>query len=62
MEGPEMERKMMTSYAGNPKYSFFWSSDRYHAYYQKKLAGYRAQNYMRDLRSNLVIMGYLMFH
>ncbi|KAG7597438.1 SWAP/Surp [Arabidopsis suecica] len=43
--GVEMESSMMTSYARNPDYSFFRSSDRYHAYYQKKLAEYRAQKH-----------------
>ncbi|OWM63132.1 probable splicing factor 3A subunit 1 [Punica granatum] len=42
--GPEFERRIIQSNAGNPKFNFLNSSDPYHAYYQHRLSEFRAQN------------------
>ena len=41
--GPEFEKRIIGSNAGNPKFNFLISSDPYHAYYQHRLAEFRAQ-------------------
>ncbi|CAF2258576.1 unnamed protein product [Brassica napus] len=42
--GLEFEKRIMASNAKNAKFNFLTSSDPYHAFYQHKLAEYRAQN------------------
>lgn len=42
--GPEFERRIIQSNAGNPKFNFLNPSDPYHAYYQHRLSEFRAQN------------------
>ncbi|KAJ0427901.1 putative Ubiquitin-like domain, splicing factor 3A subunit 1, Ubiquitin-like domain superfamily [Helianthus annuus] len=42
--GPEFEKRIIASNAGNPKFNFLNGSDPYHAYYQHRLAEFRAQN------------------
>ncbi|KAK9677172.1 hypothetical protein RND81_11G125300 [Saponaria officinalis] len=42
--GPDFERRIVQSNAGNVKFNFLRASDPYHAYYQHKLAEFRAQN------------------
>ncbi|CAM8892247.1 unnamed protein product [Rhodiola kirilowii] len=42
--GPEFEKRIIASNAGNAKFNFLNSSDPYHAYYQHRLAEFRAQN------------------
>ncbi|KAK4797221.1 hypothetical protein SAY86_029547 [Trapa natans] len=42
--GPEFERRIVQSNAGNPKFNFLNPSDPYHAYYQHRLSEFRAQN------------------
>ncbi|KAL4590801.1 hypothetical protein LXL04_003744 [Taraxacum kok-saghyz] len=42
--GPEFEKRIIISNAGNPKFNFLNGSDRYHAYYQHRLAEFRSQN------------------
>jgi splicing factor 3A subunit 1 len=43
-KGLEFEKRIIVSNAGNAKFNFLNSSDPYHAYYQHKLAEFRAQN------------------
>ncbi|KAH0877470.1 hypothetical protein HID58_064864 [Brassica napus] len=42
--GLEFEKRIIASNAKNAKFNFLTSSDPYHAFYQHKLAEYRAQN------------------
>ncbi|KAI3713754.1 hypothetical protein L1987_72340 [Smallanthus sonchifolius] len=42
--GPEFEKRIIASNAGNPKFNFLNGSDPYHAYYQHRLTEFRAQN------------------
>ncbi|KAH9605163.1 hypothetical protein KSS87_023018 [Heliosperma pusillum] len=42
--GPEFEKRIVASNAGNVKFNFLIASDPYHAYYQHKLSEFRAQN------------------
>ncbi|CAH9130130.1 unnamed protein product [Cuscuta epithymum] len=42
--GPEFERRIVLSNAGNAKFNFLNPSDPYHAYYQHRLSEGRAQN------------------
>ncbi|PNY01574.1 putative splicing factor 3A subunit 1-like protein, partial [Trifolium pratense] len=42
--GLEFEKRIIVSYAGNANFNFLNSSDPYHAYYQHRLAEFRAQN------------------
>ncbi|XP_045826396.1 probable splicing factor 3A subunit 1 [Trifolium pratense] len=42
--GLEFEKRIIASNAGNAKFNFLNSSDPYHAYYQHRLAEFRAQN------------------
>lgn len=42
--GPEFEKRIIVSNAGNPKFNFLNASDPYHAYYQHRLSEFRAQN------------------
>ncbi|KAD3641777.1 hypothetical protein E3N88_31001 [Mikania micrantha] len=42
--GPEFEKRIIVSNAGNPKFNFLNGSDPYHAYYQHRLSEFRAQN------------------
>ncbi|KAK9677167.1 hypothetical protein RND81_11G125200 [Saponaria officinalis] len=42
--GPDFERRIVQSNAGNVKFNFLLASDPYHAYYQHKLTEFRAQN------------------
>ncbi|KAL3523171.1 hypothetical protein ACH5RR_016005 [Cinchona calisaya] len=42
--GPEFEKRIVASNAGNPKFNFLNASDPYHAYYQHRLSEARAQN------------------
>ncbi|KAJ4915788.1 putative splicing factor 3A subunit 1 [Raphanus sativus] len=42
--GLEFEKRIVASNAKNAKFNFLTSSDPYHAFYQHKLAEYRAQN------------------
>ncbi|KAL3520304.1 hypothetical protein ACH5RR_018453 [Cinchona calisaya] len=42
--GPEFEKRIIASNAGNPKFNFLNASDPYHAYYQHRLSEARAQN------------------
>ncbi|KAG9154027.1 hypothetical protein Leryth_000534 [Lithospermum erythrorhizon] len=42
--GPEFEKRIMASNAGNMKFNFLTSSDPYHAYYQHRLSEARSQN------------------
>lgn len=42
--GPEFEKRIIISNAGNPKFNFLNGSDPYHAYYQHRLSEFRSQN------------------
>ncbi|XP_050227280.1 probable splicing factor 3A subunit 1 [Mercurialis annua] len=42
--GPEFEKRIMANNANNAKFNFLNSADPYHAYYQHRLAEFRAQN------------------
>lgn len=42
--GPEFEKRIIASNAGNAKFNFLNASDPYHAYYQHRLSEFRAQN------------------
>ncbi|KAJ6737017.1 SPLICEOSOME ASSOCIATED PROTEIN 114/SWAP SPLICING FACTOR-RELATED [Salix viminalis] len=42
--GPEFEKRIIANNANNAKFNFLNSSDPYHAYYQHRLAEFRAQN------------------
>lgn len=42
--GPEFEKRIIANNTGNVKFNFLNSSDPYHAYYQHRLAEFRAQN------------------
>ncbi|GJV51571.1 probable splicing factor 3A subunit 1 [Tanacetum coccineum] len=42
--GPEFEKRIIVSNAGNPKFNFLNGSDPYHAYYQHRLSEFRVQN------------------
>ncbi|KAF3637577.1 putative splicing factor 3A subunit 1 [Capsicum annuum] len=42
--GPEFEKRIVQSNAGNAKFNFLNASDPYHAYYQHRLAEARSQN------------------
>ncbi|XP_061365862.1 probable splicing factor 3A subunit 1 [Gastrolobium bilobum] len=42
--GPEFEKRIIANNTGNAKFNFLNSSDPYHAYYQHRLAEFRAQN------------------
>uniref|UniRef100_A0A7N0RHY0 Splicing factor 3A subunit 1 n=1 Tax=Kalanchoe fedtschenkoi TaxID=63787 RepID=A0A7N0RHY0_KALFE len=42
--GPEFEKRIIANNAGNAKFNFLNPSDPYHAYYQHRLAEFRAQN------------------
>ncbi|KAI3728671.1 hypothetical protein L6452_17312 [Arctium lappa] len=42
--GPEFEKRIIVSNAGNPKFNFLNASDPYHAYYQHRLSEFRTQN------------------
>ncbi|KAJ9557726.1 hypothetical protein OSB04_012340 [Centaurea solstitialis] len=42
--GPEFEKRIIVSNAGNPKFNFLNTSDPYHAYYQHRLSEFRTQN------------------
>ncbi|KAK7256058.1 hypothetical protein RIF29_29491 [Crotalaria pallida] len=42
--GPEFEKRIMANNAGNAKFNFLNASDPYHAYYQHKLAEFRASS------------------
>ncbi|KAI3668949.1 hypothetical protein L6452_40166 [Arctium lappa] len=42
--GPEFEKRIIVSNAGNPKFNFLNPSDPYHAYYQHRLSEFRTQN------------------
>nr|GMC64792.1 probable splicing factor 3A subunit 1 [Ipomoea batatas]GMC71220.1 probable splicing factor 3A subunit 1 [Ipomoea batatas] len=42
--GPEFEKRIIQSNAGNAKFNFLSASDPYHAYYQHRLSEGRAQN------------------
>ncbi|ESQ41046.1 hypothetical protein EUTSA_v10014821mg [Eutrema salsugineum] len=39
--GPEFEKRVKAKSVGNPKFSFFWSSDPYHEFYQQKISEYK---------------------
>lgn len=41
--GPEFEKRIIASNAGNPKFNFLNASDPYHAYYQHRLSEFRIQ-------------------
>ncbi|KAJ0427902.1 putative SWAP/Surp superfamily protein [Helianthus annuus] len=41
--GPEFENRIIGRNAGNPNFNFLNGSDPYHAYYQHRLAEFRAQ-------------------
>ncbi|KAM7251222.1 hypothetical protein ACFE04_023105 [Oxalis oulophora] len=41
--GPEFEKRIIANNANNAKFNFLTSSDPYHAYYQHRLAEFRAQ-------------------
>ncbi|XP_019441460.1 PREDICTED: probable splicing factor 3A subunit 1 [Lupinus angustifolius] len=42
--GPEFEKRIVANNTGNAKFNFLNASDPYHAYYQHRLAEFRAQN------------------
>lgn len=42
--GPEFEKRIIANNTGNAKFNFLIPSDPYHAYYQHRLAEFRAQN------------------
>ncbi|KAL8137039.1 hypothetical protein V2J09_003040 [Rumex salicifolius] len=42
--GPEFEKRIIVSNAGNVKFNFLNASDPYHAYYEHRLSEFRAQN------------------
>lgn len=42
--GPEFEKRIIANNANNAKFNFLSSSDPYHAYYEHRLAEFRAQN------------------
>ncbi|KAI4357688.1 hypothetical protein L6164_001622 [Bauhinia variegata] len=42
--GPEFEKRIIANNTGNAKFNFLNPSDPYHAYYQHRLAEFRAQN------------------
>ncbi|KAL5546085.1 hypothetical protein UlMin_005772 [Ulmus minor] len=42
--GPEFEKRIIANNSGNAKFNFLIPSDPYHAYYQHRLAEFRAQN------------------
>ncbi|KAL1296024.1 hypothetical protein HN51_056807 [Arachis hypogaea] len=42
--GPEFEKRIIANNTGNVKFNFLNASDPYHAYYQHRLAEFRAQN------------------
>ncbi|CDP18159.1 unnamed protein product [Coffea canephora] len=48
--GPEFEKRIIASNAGNPKFNFLNASDPYHAYYQHRLSEARAQNQVSALQ------------
>ncbi|VYS66065.1 unnamed protein product [Arabidopsis thaliana] len=54
--GLEIERKMMELSMNDARHRFVWSTDPYHAFYQLKLAEYRAQNQDRahDIQPNVL--------
>ncbi|CAA7029997.1 unnamed protein product [Microthlaspi erraticum] len=43
-KGSEFEKRMKINQAENPEFNFFRSTNRYHPYYQLKLAEYSAQH------------------
>lgn len=49
--GPEFEKRIIANNTGNVKFNFLNSSDPYHAYYQHRLAEFRAQNQSSTLQS-----------
>ncbi|XP_028796540.1 probable splicing factor 3A subunit 1 [Neltuma alba] len=51
--GPEFEKRIIANNTGNVKFNFLNSSDPYHAYYQHRLAEFRAQNQSSTLQSPL---------
>ncbi|KAK3036946.1 hypothetical protein RJ639_030911 [Escallonia herrerae] len=50
--GPEFEKRIITSNAGNAKFNFLNASDPYHAYYQHRLAEFRTQNQQQPLQAS----------
>ncbi|WCJ41480.1 SWAP (Suppressor-of-White-APricot)/surp domain-containing protein [Euphorbia peplus] len=50
--GPEFEKRIIASNAHNAKFNFLNASDPYHAYYQHRLAEFRAQNQSSTLQSS----------
>ncbi|KAI9107758.1 hypothetical protein K1719_021094 [Acacia pycnantha] len=51
--GLEFEKRIIANNAGNVKFNFLNSSDPYHAYYQHRLAEFRAQNQSSTQQSPL---------
>ncbi|XP_028767385.1 probable splicing factor 3A subunit 1 [Neltuma alba] len=51
--GPEFEKRIIANNTGNVKFNFLNSSDPYHAYYQHRLAEFRAQNQSSTQQSPL---------
>ncbi|KAK4258189.1 hypothetical protein QN277_007662 [Acacia crassicarpa] len=54
--GPEFEKRIIANNAGNVKFNFLNSSDPYHAYYQHRLAEFRAQNQSSTQQSPLQLV------
>lgn len=49
-KGSEFEKSMMSIQERNPEFRFFRSSDRYHEYYKRKLAEFRAAKNPEDIQ------------
>ncbi|GAU12859.1 hypothetical protein TSUD_73460 [Trifolium subterraneum] len=49
--GPEFERRLIVSNAGNPMLNFLNSLDPHHAYYQHKLAEFRVLKFNLQLNN-----------